>query len=445
MKKVLLFAAVTVCYISSYAQKVGVNVPVPVEELDVNGAIRIGVAANANPGTIEYNGTDFRGRTGSGWVSLTAPGGITSLNGLTGAIQTLTTGSAGTAPAFTPSGTVHTLNIPLAATSGVTAGLLSNTQYNTFLNGLLPSGTSAQTLRHDGTNWVANSILRNNGTTIGINTDPLSGVELKINGSNSNSNSLQVGSGNTQNTSTSNQLLLAYNGTNDYRHAIKSRHNNSGTVGNAIDFYVWDHATQSGTPTAIGSLQVMTVSGSNGGRVGIGTNTPGATLDVEGTVQIAGGSPATGKVLTATDADGNATWQLPGGPTATYGEDVVTSMNAISSTSWTSYASVTLPGAGTYRVFYTAQANSKNGRYIGVRLYNVTTSTAITNSETYPSYSLSATDTDGSSSSESFITVTGSTTIALQAHLVDAGTGGTVYLIGNSNAKSKITYVKISN
>jgi hypothetical protein len=34
----------------------------------------------------------------------------------------------------------------------------------------LPSGTSGQTLRHDGTNWVANSVLFNNGTNVGIGT-----------------------------------------------------------------------------------------------------------------------------------------------------------------------------------------------------------------------------------------------------------------------------------
>lgn len=34
----------------------------------------------------------------------------------------------------------------------------------------LPTGTAGQTLRHDGTDWVANSLLYNNGTNIGIGT-----------------------------------------------------------------------------------------------------------------------------------------------------------------------------------------------------------------------------------------------------------------------------------
>lgn len=37
-------------------------------------------------------------------------------------------------------------------------------------SGPLVSGTSGQTLRHDGTNWVANSTLLNNGTNVGIGT-----------------------------------------------------------------------------------------------------------------------------------------------------------------------------------------------------------------------------------------------------------------------------------
>lgn len=34
----------------------------------------------------------------------------------------------------------------------------------------IPVGTSGQTMRHDGTGWIANSLLFNNGSTIGVNT-----------------------------------------------------------------------------------------------------------------------------------------------------------------------------------------------------------------------------------------------------------------------------------
>ena len=47
--------------------------------------------------------------------------------------------------------------------------------------GGLPTGTTGQTLRHDGTNWVANSALFNNGTNIGIGTT-VPGERLEVAG-----------------------------------------------------------------------------------------------------------------------------------------------------------------------------------------------------------------------------------------------------------------------
>ncbi len=49
----------------------GLGVAEPQEQLDVNGAIKIGTAYNANNGTIRFNGQDFEGRTDNGWESLT--------------------------------------------------------------------------------------------------------------------------------------------------------------------------------------------------------------------------------------------------------------------------------------------------------------------------------------------------------------------------------------
>ena len=50
----------------------------------------------------------------------------------------------------------------------------------------------------------------------------------------------------------------------------------------------------------------------NIGNVGIGTASPGATLEVAGQVKITGGSPGAGKVLTS-NAVGLATWETPTG------------------------------------------------------------------------------------------------------------------------------------
>ncbi len=58
-----------------------------------------------------------------------------------------------------------------------------------------------------------------------------------------------------------------------------------------------------------------TTSGSNiyrsSGMVGIGIGNPQQKLDVNGTVRIRGGSPRPGKVLTATNTSGDATWLYP--------------------------------------------------------------------------------------------------------------------------------------
>lgn len=65
-----------------------------------------------------------------------ASAGITTLNGSSSATQTFANATTGTAPAFVTANGVHTLNIPLASAGSVTAGLISNTDYVTFMNKL---------------------------------------------------------------------------------------------------------------------------------------------------------------------------------------------------------------------------------------------------------------------------------------------------------------------
>jgi hypothetical protein len=66
-------------------------------------------------------------------VITTFSSGLTALNGLTAQIQSFATpGTSGTAPAWNSTTATHTLNIPLASAAGVTAGLISKTDYDTF-------------------------------------------------------------------------------------------------------------------------------------------------------------------------------------------------------------------------------------------------------------------------------------------------------------------------
>lgn len=74
--------------------------------------------------------------------------GITSLNTLTAATQTFATpGTSGTAPNWSSVTDTHTLNIPLASASSVTAGLISKTDYDSF--------TAKPSLVTAGTNGIA--------------------------------------------------------------------------------------------------------------------------------------------------------------------------------------------------------------------------------------------------------------------------------------------------
>ncbi|HMO41112.1 MAG TPA: hypothetical protein PKC76_13400 [Saprospiraceae bacterium] len=54
---------------------IGMGTATPIERLDVNGGVKIGNTTSTNAGTIRWTGTDFQGRKGNEWVSLTEGGG----------------------------------------------------------------------------------------------------------------------------------------------------------------------------------------------------------------------------------------------------------------------------------------------------------------------------------------------------------------------------------
>ncbi len=130
----------------------------------------------------------------------------------------------------------------------------------------------------NGTDWVETSNLFSNGSNVGIGTTtPTSQFDIM---------------GSTESRSR-------------YRYGSETA---GLTIGNwANEAYVYNELN---TDLVLGTNSITRVRIKNDGNVGIGTDTPGAKLDVAGTIKITDGSQAAGKILTS-DANGLATWATP--------------------------------------------------------------------------------------------------------------------------------------
>ncbi len=129
------------------------------------------------------------------------------------------------------------------STGDVCTDLAGGKCLSTAGSGGLPSGTSAQTLRHDGTNWAASSTLQNNGADLIL-------VQ--------NSNEAHIDIQNTE--AGGRKYALVSSGT-------------AGGLGGAGKFSIYDGSTGIDTSRLIIDAD---------GDVGIGTISPGAKLDVNG-------------------------------------------------------------------------------------------------------------------------------------------------------------------
>ena len=99
--------------------------------------------------------------------------GLTNLNGLTGSTQTFAMGASGNSPMFNSTGTIHTLNIPMASVIGVTAGLVSNSDYAAFNNKVsgVTGGTGISVVTSGGTATVSLSSVGTAGTYTKVTTN----------------------------------------------------------------------------------------------------------------------------------------------------------------------------------------------------------------------------------------------------------------------------------
>ena len=100
--------------------------------------------------------------------------GLTAINSLTGAVQTLTTGTTGNDFAIVDSGTDHKFNLPTASASN--RGALSSADWTTFNNKAVASGTINYVSKFTGTTTLGNSLIYDDGTNVSIGSTTGTGL-----------------------------------------------------------------------------------------------------------------------------------------------------------------------------------------------------------------------------------------------------------------------------
>ena len=185
------------------------------------------------------------------------------------------------------------------------------------------------------------------------------------------------------------------------------------------------------------------------GYVGIGTVSPAVPLDVNGVINTATGFRIAGAATSGNLLTGNGTNFVSTAPvTATNGLVTSAGNNIIVATA--GYAdlptypiSMTLPGAGTYLIFYSVCGYmvTVSGGYLFVEFYNVTDGADITDTQrTF--LPPTVTTSTGLLSAISIITVGASKNIRLYAYR--AGTGGTVFVLGGALQQATAGYVRLA-
>jgi len=164
------------------------------------------------------------------------------------------------------------------------------------LAGGMPSGTTGQTLRHDGAGWVANSVLYNNGTNVGIGaTSPT--YKLQVTGtayisSNTYAGGTLYSASDIYTTGSGDDLWLGtgtQSSANFRAYATGEVHVDADSIpisfGEDQDADIYYNGT-----SLIFNPQVVGTGHSifTAGNVGIGTSTPAAKLAVTGNVLIDG-------------------------------------------------------------------------------------------------------------------------------------------------------------
>ena len=344
---------------------VGINKTNPIYTLDVAGTIRVNSFIMQTGSASGYVLTSDGSGVGT-WQSVTSFGLPSATAGQTLRYDgtnwvsnsviyndgtNIGIGTNSPSSKFDVNGTITTsaLKIPTGSSIGyvLTSDSSGNATWQTAPSGTLPGGTNGQTIRNNGSGYVTSSFLFNTGSRVGINTTT-PGAELDVNGS-----SIVQGSSYIGDLAGGNYFKLwvpsgAYpevdfftGGTRKTVFGYAGGGLNRSVFYNDIlaqGVYLFDSSGVAiGQDTSTYANNAFFVEQQNNKvytrstiNFGVGTNTPGSKLDVNGTTTTVGlkitTSPTSGYVLTS-DSSGNATWQAPfvgGGllPFATTGQTI---------------------------------------------------------------------------------------------------------------------------
>ena len=192
----------------------------------------------------------------------------------------------------------------------------------------LPSGASGQTLRHNGTTWVANSVIYNDGTNVGIGTtNPSHELDLGPGTSGhalSFSDYVILGAAYSSGATLLGNMVMPVSGSSGY---AKSTGITIAQAAIEMKTGVINFATKASDASAKGTVWNMAANTkmtiTNAGNVGIGTASPGSNkLAIAGGNLDLGGSNITGvNKLTVTSID--PVFQINGRQYVTYVPDTI--------------------------------------------------------------------------------------------------------------------------